>query len=62
MRLSFSAIGFYKVIAGVVLAITLRIPEDLQKEMKEFKEVSWSQVAVEGIREYIKKRKKAEGR
>ncbi|KKM07392.1 hypothetical protein LCGC14_1734400 [marine sediment metagenome] len=55
------AIGCYKLIAGVVLAITLRIPEDLQKEMDEFKEVSWSAVALQGIRDYIEKRKKAEG-
>ena len=44
------------------MAITLRIPDDLQKEMDEFEEVSFSKVALEGIREYIKKRKKAEGR
>ena len=38
------------------MAITIKIPEDLQKAMKEFPEVSWSKVAIEGIREYIKKR------
>lgn len=61
MQLSFNAISCYKIIAGVVLAITIRIPDDLQKEMDEYKEVKWSKVAVEGIREYIEKRKQSEG-
>lgn len=44
------------------MAITMRIPDDLQKEMEGFKEVIWSKVAIEGIWKYIEKRKKAEGR
>ena len=42
------------------MAITIRIPDDLQKKMDEYKEVKWSKVAVEGIRDYIEKRKQSE--
>jgi len=33
--------------------ITLSMPDDLKKQMEEFKEINWSEVARESIRERI---------